>query len=167
MNTAELLKYFAAEKSAALLLLALAVAGVSLGLYLRVNGSPFRAMAWVLFPVAAIQLAVGAGLLVRTGPQMAALQQGLAQSPAQTVVAEKERMAKVNRSWLPIKVVEVGLIAVGLGLIVFGATSGHTYAAVGMGLVLEAAVMLVFDIFAEQRAVEYSAWLAALATNVG
>lgn len=39
------------------------------------------------------------------------------------------------------------------------------WSAVGMGLLLQAAVMLVFDLFAEHRAHVYARWLLALSTS--
>lgn len=159
MDLTELIRYFSAEKQAALLLLVLALAGMVSGVYLRITESFFRAMAWPLFTVAVIQTAVGIGLLMRTNPQVAALQQGFTASPATAVAAEITRMDKVNRAWILIEVVEVMLIVAGLILIFAGRSAHPAWTAFGMGLLIEASVMLAFDLFAEHRALVYTEWL--------
>ena len=161
MNTSGLIEYFAAEKSAAVLLLGLALMAVLLSAYLLYTGNPFQSMAWVLLPIAILQASVGTGLLVRTPGQVASLRAGLSEEPKATVAREQQRMHKVNRSWLPIKLVELFLILLGL-VLVFWAGLGAVSRGVGMGLLLQASVMLAFDIFAERRALEYTAWLAKL-----
>jgi hypothetical protein len=165
MQTSELVEYFSAEKHAALLLLALAAIGVALGVYLRAVASPFKAMAWALFVFAAIQASVGVGLLMRTDSQIAALQRGFDATPAATAAAERERMRKVNRAWRPIKIVEIALIAVGILLIAVGESRGLNWTACGIALVIEAGVMLAFDIFAERRAMTYTEWIGLFCSN--
>jgi len=103
---------------------------------------------------------LGATLLVRTGPQVRALEQGFAQAAARVVAFEQSRMGRVNRNWRTIKAVETVLIALGIVFIVFGRSRGITWPAVGTGLVIEATAMWIFDVLAERRALRYTAWLS-------
>jgi lipoprotein signal peptidase len=99
----------------------------------------------------------------RTSNQVAALEQGLSTSPAATVSAESTRIAGVNRIFRIVKVVEVVLILGGL-LLALLLPQPRTWAAVGLGLMLEAAVLLVFDVFAHHRALVYTPWLSSART---
>lgn len=158
----ELLSYFTAEKHGAALIAAIGAASVALAAYLWLGRGSFRAMAWPLVLIGAAEIALGAGLLLRTDPQVRRLEEGFGSTPQAAVESERRRMTKVNRSFKVIQAVEVALLVVGLGL-AFGFRSRHpAWAAVGMGLVLQAAVTLVFDLFAEHRALVYTRWLVEL-----
>jgi hypothetical protein len=56
---------------------------------------------------------------------------------------------------------KLALIAVGVALL-FALSRRPLAVGVGMGLLVEAAVMLAFDVFAEQRGAEYLDYLRAL-----
>jgi hypothetical protein len=60
-----------------------------------------------------------------------------------------------------VKVAEVAFIVLGLLLAVL-LPHPSTWAAVGLGLLVEAAVLLAFDAFAHQRALVYTQWLQGL-----
>jgi hypothetical protein len=70
-------------------------------------------------------------------------------------------MSGVNSSFRIIKAAEVTLIALGVLLVVLLPHSS-AWAAVGLGLLVQAAGLLVFDAFAQHRAANYTEWLAQL-----
>jgi hypothetical protein len=166
MSTAELLGYFTAEKHGAVLIGAFGIISAGFAAYLWFTHSPFRAMAWPLLIIGAGQLALGAGLLIRTDSQVARLQAGLRFSPQVTVQSELARMKRVNRSFKVIEAVEVLLLLAGLFLALALGSRHLAWAAVGMGLLVQAAITLVFDLFAEHRALVYTRWLVALSDRV-
>jgi hypothetical protein len=167
MPTSELLAYFAAEKQGALLIAAIGVAAGALAAYLWFAGGPFRAMAVPLAVIGLGQLALGVGLFARTDPQIARLLGGLRARPQATVQAELARMERVNRSFKVIETVEAAAIVIGVAL-ALGVRSRHpVWAAVGMGILVQAAVTLVFDLFAERRALAYTKWLTGLSGAAG
>jgi len=162
MSTAELYQYFDAERQAGLLAAALGVVSISAS-YLWFVRSPFKAMVWPLVIVGVLELGVGIGLVMRTSSQVQVLEAGFHTAPQSTAATELHRMARVNQSFRIIKGVEVFLLVTGLFLAFFLHTKSLTWPAVGMGLLLQAAVMLIFDIFAEHRAHVYARWLSAIA----
>lgn len=166
MSTSELLTYFISEKQAGLLVAVLGVTSAALAAYLWFSGSLFRTMAWPLVIVGCIQIAVGSGLLIRTDSQVARLEEGLRSSSQPTVNSELARMVEVNRSFTVIKIVEIVLLLLGLALALAFTSRHPASASVGMGLLVEAAVMLVFDLFAEQRAAVYTKWLTELSQRL-
>jgi hypothetical protein len=161
MVFSELTAYFSAEKQGGLLLVALAVASATLAAYLFATKNPFSAMAWPLLVLGGLELAIGATIATRTASQVAELEAGLQAARAQTVTSEIERMARVNGTFVLVKKVEIALIAVSvLFLIVRPAPA--TLGAIGLGILLQSAVLLVFDTFAHHRAEHYVEWLIAL-----
>jgi hypothetical protein len=156
-----MLQYFQAEKQEALLFLAMGtVALVTAALLLR-GGGAWRAMAWPLGAVALIQVGVGSAVYFRTDGQVAALVRTLEADPPAFRAAETARMARVMSSFRDYEVIEVVLIAVGIGLTAFFPQRQNLYA-IGVGLVAQAAFMLVLDLFAAQRGRAYLDALARL-----
>jgi hypothetical protein len=161
--SAELIDYFTAEKQGGFLLVALALAGLGFAAFLWATRSAFLAMAWPLIVLGLFQLVIGLAVALRTPGQVSSLEQGLQTSKAATVSAETQRMNTVNKNFRVVKVVEYVLIVLGLLLTVL-LPHPSTWASVGLGLLVEAAVLLVFDVFAHQRALVYIQWLQKLAS---
>jgi hypothetical protein len=113
-----------------------------------------------MYPLAIVgllQLALGIGLYMRTPGQVAELRAGFDSNPQKTAEAELLRMRRVNRNFVWIEVVEGVFLLVGFGLVL--GMKGRPAAAVGLGLLLESAAMLAFDVFAERRGEAYQTWL--------
>ena len=157
----ELTAYFTAEKHGGVLLIALAVASLALAGYLFATKSVFGAMAWPVLVLGGIELVIGLTIATRTAAQVAELEAGLQANRNVTITAEVERMARVNGTFEAIKKVEVALIAIGL-VFALVRPAPATLGAVGLGIVLQCAVLLVFDTFAHHRAIHYVEWLIAL-----
>jgi hypothetical protein len=161
MPPPELAQYFAAERQGGFVLVALGLLSLGFAAYLWANRSAFLAMAWPLLVFGVLQIVIGLVVALRTPAQVAALDQGLRTSAAATVPAERARMTKVNASFQIIKAAEVAVIALGVLLVVLLPHSS-AWAAVGLGLLVEATALLVFDAFAQHRAAGYTEWLAQL-----
>jgi hypothetical protein len=157
----ELTAYFTAEKQGGLLLVALAIAGATLAAYLFATRNPFSAMAWPLLVLGGLELVIGATIATRAASQVAELDAGLQAARAQTIASEVERMARINGTFVLIKKVEIALIAVSV-LFLMVRPAPATLGAIGLGILLQSAVLLVFDTFAHHRAEQYVAWLIAL-----
>jgi hypothetical protein len=157
----ELTAYFTAEKQGGLLLVALAVASLALAGYLFATKSLFSAMAWPILVLGGVELVIGISVASRASGQIAEIEAGLRATRTVTITTEVERMARVNGTFTLIKKVEIALIALSvLFLIVQPAPA--TLGAMGLGILLQSAVLLVFDTFAHHRALRYVEWLIAL-----
>jgi len=157
----ELTAYFTAEKHAGVLLMALAVASLALAVYLFATKSLFSALAWPVIVLGGVELVIGLTIATRTAAQVAELEAGLQAKRNVTITTEVERMARVNGTFEAIKKVEVALIAIGL-VFALVRPAPETLGSVGLGIVLQCAVLLVFDTFAHHRAIHYVEWLIAL-----
>lgn len=154
--------YFTGEKHGALALMIIGGAALTAALVLLATKSDYRAMAIPLGLVAILQLAVGVGLYARTDPQVDALVEQHTAEPAALIAAEATRMDRVMKSFEVIKIVELALIAIGVAL-TYAFAHRPAIHAVGIGLIIQATTMLVFDLTAERRAVPYVDALRAAA----
>jgi hypothetical protein len=150
--------YFDGEKLAGVVLAFIGSVALAAGWWLRRGEADYRGMFWPVVLIGALQFAVGVGLYARTDPQVAELRNTLRREPEALRAREVTRMQRVQRSFVWIEVVEVVLLAVGVALAL--ATKARPVPwGIGMGLVLQASVMLVFDLTAERRGAEYLAHL--------
>jgi hypothetical protein len=157
----ELTAYFTAEKQGGVLLVALAAGSFALGGWLLATRHVFAAMAWPLLVLGGLELVIGLTVAGRAGSQVAAIESGLRETRAATITSEVERMARINGTFELLKKVEIALIVTGLVLAVVRPAPA-TLGAIGLGVTLQCAVLLVFDTFAHQRAEHYVQWLIAL-----
>ncbi len=146
--------YFTAEKQEALLFMLVGMVAIGVSWWLWKTGSRYKAMAYPLIAVALIQLVVGSTVYFRTSGQMAALQAQLQQDSAAFKAEEIERMEVVVKNFKIYKWIEIALLGLGLALTWAKRGGGHWHA-VGVGLLIQASLMLLLDLFAERRADEY------------
>lgn len=148
--------YFQAEKKGGLLIAAWGLIALFSGIYLFKNiGGPLGNGA--AYPVGAIALAhliIGGTVYFRTDKQLAALMEGLKMFPKEMLVAEQQRMGQVMANFEKYKNVEMLLFFLGLAFVMGGAFlgAGKFMLGTGTGLSLQAALTLVFDLFAAYRA---------------
>jgi hypothetical protein len=156
-----LIPYFAAEKQEVLLFMLVGVAAVAVSIALLATGNRCKGMAYPLIAVAAMQLVVGATVYFRTDGQVAALQAQFQQAPAAFKAAETQRMDVVMKNFRVYKWIEIALLATGIAL-AFAPRGNALWSAVGIGLAIQSALMLLLDLFAEKRADEYLRFVAGV-----
>ncbi len=160
LDLSPLYAYFAGEKGAAWSALGLGVLSLTAAGLLWRSDIAHRAMWWPLAIAGLIQLAIPVVLLTRTDPQVAALDKAVADvGPIAALGAEQKRMDAVNRQFTVLKIAWVALIVLGLGLVF--ASGRPSPQAVGAGLLIEAALVLAFDMVAAERAEVYARWLGS------
>lgn len=157
----ELTAYFTAEKHGAVLLIVMGIASILACCALWQTKSAFSGMIWPLLLFAAIELVIGGVVAWRTPAQVESLQAGIAQAKAPTVTAELTRMARVNENFRMVKMFEAAIIGAGIlmACLLPAASTGHS---IGLGMVLQGAVLFVFDAFAHHRAQAYVGWLQSI-----
>ncbi len=158
---AQLVGYFAGEKAESVLFVLAGVVALAASAWLWRSGSGYRAMGIPLVVVALIHLAVGGSVYLRTDGQVAALTAQLAQAPAAFQAAELARMGVVMKNFALYKLIELFLLGVGVAM-TYAFRHREALYAVGVGLVIQAGVTLVADLFAEKRGDTYLMALRAL-----
>ena len=153
--------YFTAEKQESLIFIAIGLLAIGISAWLWMNGHRLKSMAYPLVVVALLQLVVGTTVYLRTDTQVATLSAQLQTAPAALKAEESTRMQAVMKNFSIYKAVEMLLLVIGVGMIAFW--QRHDMAAgIGVGLVLQAAVTLTLDIFAEARGLDYISALQSM-----
>jgi len=153
-----LMIYFDGEKVAGLFLTALGLVGVgAAALFLQPRWG-LRSLAVTLGLFALLQLAIGVGLVLRTGPQVEALLAQLGSDAPRFYADEGARMARVQKNFVVIESVWLTLI-VAAAVTAFTQKSRPTLTGVALGVLITSALLLAFDLVAERRGAVY---LAAL-----
>jgi hypothetical protein len=150
----EMSRYFSAEKTESLLFLAAGMVAILASWWLWRAGGTWRGMVYPLAAIAAIQIAVGGSVYLRTDAQVASFKQQLHENPKLLQVTERERMAKVMTNFIWYKALEIALLLAGIAFTFF-TDRLSLLNAVGIGLIVQSALMLVLDLFAERRGEQY------------
>jgi len=146
--------YFTAEKREALLFMLVGVAALAVSAWLFVSGDRYRGMMYPLAAIAAIQIVVGSTVSFRTDAQLLALKVQYQDAPAAFKADETQRMDTVVKNFRIYKWIEILLLTTGI-VLTFALRRSDLWYAVGIGLIIQASLMLVLDLFAERRADEY------------
>jgi hypothetical protein len=153
-----ILEYFTGEKLAGVTLAAVGVVGLVAAGVLMMPRWELRPTAVVLAVMGLLQLTVGVGLWLKTGPQVESLLTLHAAEPGRMLAEEGARMAKVQANFVRLEILWVALMAAAAAA-VLTQKERPTLWGVCLGLALHAGFMLVFDAVAERRGAVY---LAAL-----
>ncbi|MBP6777841.1 MAG: hypothetical protein KA151_11375 [Piscinibacter sp.] len=155
--------YFAAEQAESLLFLAFGLcAWLAAGLIVwRWRDPLLIGLALPLVFVGLIQIGVGASVYVRTAGQVAALKDQYRSAPATFKAEELGRMQVVRSSFVTYKAIEIAFIGIGLALAVPRGMR-RFWRGLGLGMMLQGALMLPADLAAEARADTYIRHLQAL-----
>lgn len=97
---------------------------------------------------------MGSTVYFRTNNQITQLETLYQQGQASIAKAETPRMNTVMKNFSLYKKVEVAFVVIGL-LLTFFAPTKEFWLGIGVGMLLQGALMLTADIFAERRGKEY------------
>jgi hypothetical protein len=153
--------YFDGEKYAGLLLAGVSVALLAAAVVMFRARGDLRPFAITLGIVAVAQVALGAGLYLKTGPQVNGLVAQLRADPGRFRVAESERMARVQRNFVIVEYVEVAIIVV-TAIAAVTQKPRPGIAGIALGLLIAASILLAFDVIAERRGSVYVNALSGL-----
>jgi hypothetical protein len=107
-----LLDYFNGEKNAGLLLIRIGIMGVAAAASFFQARWGFRSFAVTLGVFALAEIALGMGLYLRTAPQVATLLTLFGSDVARLFSQEGARMVRVQRNFVVVQYVELGLIVI-------------------------------------------------------
>ena len=155
--------YFVAEKQESVIFVVVGLLAIGFSLWLWMNGHRLKYMAYPLVVIALMQIVVGGTVYLRTDSQVSTLSAQLQVNPAALKAEETARMETVMKNFSIYKGIEMLLLIIGVGMIAF--LQRHDMAAgIGVGLVLQAALTLTLDLFAEVRGADYLSVVQSIAT---
>ena len=148
--------YFTAEKSESLIFMTIGLLTISFSVYAwaKWGDSFYKGFALPVVFVGIIQLVVGGTVYFRTDQQIIELTNLYSKSKSDFVKSETPRMETVMKNFSLYKKIEVAFVVIGL-LLIFIGRSREFWLGVGVGMLLQGALMLTADIFAERRGKEY------------
>lgn len=155
--------YFGAERAESLLFICVGLVGLELAWTCWRKGmtGQARGAAVALTLLAAIQLLVGGTVFVRSPHDQARVSQALQSDVQQVRTQELPRMRTVMRNFRVYRWVEIAAVFLG-ALMALAGRRGSMTRGVGLVLLPQALVLLVFDGLAEERGASYLAWLQRL-----
>lgn len=151
-------RYFREEKRGGAVLMGMGAPGVAIGGGLLAQGSDtLRGVGYPLLVIGALELVGGLIFYTRTNRQVAKLDAGLTGDTWATRNLELKRIRRVNLQFTLIEALELTLLVGGVAMATAGAhTRNETLTGVGLGLSLESAGLLVFDLYAGRRALRWT-----------
>lgn len=152
--------YFAGEKQAGMMIAGVGTAMLVAAIVLMPARYELRAFAITLAVWGVLELAIGVGLYLKTDPQVATLLGGLGNDGAAALRTEHGRMTIVQRNFVYIEYVEL-TVSIGAVLVAAFLKTRLTPSGIALGLAINVAVLLAFDIIAERRGATYLAALDA------
>lgn len=149
--------YFQAEKKGGFIAMAVGIVACAIGGGVLLSaGAPFyTGISIPLVVIGFFQIIVGATVARRSDLQAGDLEKLLAESRVEFQALESPRMAVVMRNFVLQKWVEIAFIAVGLALILLNQEINFSKG-LGVGLLVQGLLMLVFDLVAEKRGKVYT-----------
>jgi hypothetical protein len=148
--------YFNAEKAESFLFILAGGIALLASLYflISVKKSFYTGFAFPLLFMGIIQLAVGTIIYSRSESDKERVLNYMALEPERINSEEIPRMAMVMKTFVYYRYIELAFILTGILLMFFISTS-DLVKGVGMGLFIQASIMLTADYFAERRGEEY------------
>ncbi len=148
--------YFTAEKNESLIFILFGVLTIGFSVYslLKWGDSFYRGFAIPAILIGIIQIIVGSTVYFRTDQQIIQVETLYQQDQAAFKNAEVPRMNTVMKNFSIYKMVEVAFVVIGM-LLIFSSPGKEFWLGIGVGMLLQGALMLTADIFAERRGTEY------------
>ena len=149
-----ILRYFRAEKDAGLYVLIVGAVIIMTSAWIWWSRWRYRALVVPLSVIAVIEIIVGCTLYFGSDAQIDRLTGQYYSEREVFAVQETTRMERVVTSFAAYKLIEAALIVLGAGFAIVY-RKRPTVVGVGVGLAVQAAIMLGFDILAAERAQVY------------
>lgn len=171
LTKTEIEKYFNAEKNESLLFIILGITAIVLAIifffYLKTNWH--KGAAIPLLIVGVVQLIVGTIVYKRSDHDRIKMVYAYDMNPVEIKNKELPRMEKVNKNFVIYRYGEFFLLLTGLGLFFYFKQQTDKIFWVGLtvSLIIESAICLGADYFAEKRGLIYMQQLKSFVTNKG
>lgn len=150
--------YFTEEKIESFFFIVIGLISIILSLifWFVIKYSFYNGLAYPLLIVGIIQLVVGTTVYIRSPKDIVRVEQIIKNEPSKIKTKELPRMEMVMKNFEIYKTIEIGLLVIGLALLILFFKSSQTFwKGVGLGLLIQAALMLILDLLAEDRASKF------------
>lgn len=152
--------YFTGEKAESYIFLVLGIVGIVIGCYLFwVRCSSFwKGFAIPLILVALLEIIVGTTIIYRSPKDIKRVESYVKNEQSKILTDEIPRMEKVMRNFVMFRYTEIALMMMGI-LIYLAFAKFDFWKGLGLGLFIQASIVLTLDYFAESRGSIYLDYL--------
>jgi uncharacterized membrane protein len=155
--------YFKGEKTESCIFMGIGVVAFAMALYfIFVNKTSFwKGIAVPFIVVALLEFVVGFTIFNRSPKDIKRVESYLQQAPQNIKTIEIPRMEVVMEKFVVYRYVEIALICLGI-VLMYGSMNDTFWKGIGLGLFIQASIVLSLDFFAERRGQIYSVYLQEL-----
>jgi hypothetical protein len=154
------IKYFNGERSESYLFLILGILGLVIGGYFFIvkASTYWKGFAIPFMLVSLLEIIVGLSLIYRSPKDITRIVHYMNNEKIKIQTVEIPRMNKVMKNFVLYRYVEITLIFIG-ALLFFTSANTNFWRGLGLGLFLQASLVLTLDYFAERRGFNYLNYL--------
>lgn len=147
-----IVRYFNGEKAESYLFIGLGVIALAMALYcfFALKSSFWRGIAVPFFIVALLEIIVGYTIVTRSPKDIVRVENFIKNEPNKIQTEEIPRMEKVMRNFVIFRYTEIFLIFLGI-VLMYTTPQESFWKGIGLGLFIQASIVLSLDFFAERR----------------
>jgi hypothetical protein len=153
-------KYFNGEKAESFVFIAIGIVALIMAFYFIVilKTSFWRGVALPFMLVALLEFIVGYTIVKRSPKDISRVESFIKVQPSKIASDEIPRMEKVMKNFVVFRYVEICLIVLGI-ILMYSSLNDTFWRGIGLGLFIQASIVLSLDFFAERRGHEYLYYL--------
>jgi len=153
-------KYFTGEKAESYLFLAMGIVSIILAVYFffTLKQSFWKGVAVPFLLVAILEIIVGYTIVTRSPKDIVRVENILQNNKQHIQTEEIPRMEKVLQNFVVFRYIEIALIILGI-LLMYATPAASFWKGLGLGLFMQASIVLTLDFFAESRGKIYIEYL--------
>ena len=160
-------KYFNGEKAESYLFILIGVIAFAMALYFffTLKTSFWKGVAIPFIIVALLEFIVGYTIVTRSSKDSIRVQTYITNEPQKIKMDEIPRMEKVLSNFVIYRYVEIVLIIFGI-VLMYSSMNDTFWRGIGLGLFIQASIVLTLDFFAERRGHIYIVYLQELVEKI-
>jgi hypothetical protein len=158
MNT--IIKYFDGEKLESYIFILIGVIALAMALYFIfvMKSSFWKGVAIPFFIIAMLEFVVGYTIVNRSPKDIVRIENFIQKEPLSIKSLEIPRMEKVMSNFVIFRYVEIAFIIFGI-ILMYSSLNDTFWRGIGLGLFIQASIVLCLDFFAERRGYMYLEYL--------
>jgi hypothetical protein len=156
-------KYFNGEKAESYIFILIGVIAFAMALYFifALKSSFWKGLAIPFIIVALLEFIVGYTIVTRSPKDITRVEIYMQKDPQSIKTLEIPRMEKVLNNFVIYRYVEITLIILGV-ILMYSSMNDTMWRGIGLGLFIQASIVLSLDFFAERRGHIYFVYLQEL-----
>ena len=155
-----IVKYFNGEKAESYIFILIGVIAFTMALYFMfgLKTSFWKGVAIPFIIVACLEFIVGYTIVTRSTKDIERVESFVKSEPQNIKTLEIPRMEKVMSNFVAYRYIEISLIIIGI-ILMYSSMNDTFWRGIGLGLFMQASIVLSLDFFAERRGHIYLEYL--------